>query len=81
MGSRKACARATRGVSKAKKHGDSSSSNPTTKKFRSQYNSLNKIAKEVPNKKNSKKRVLKKLAKDALSSQKKVDSQEKESSQ
>ena len=40
MGKRPAAAKATRGVAKAKGHVQSSSSNPKTKKFRSQYSNF-----------------------------------------
>jgi hypothetical protein len=52
MGKRPAAAKATRGVSKVKVRVQSSSSNPKTTKFRSQYNSLSVIAKGGPSKRN-----------------------------
>lgn len=73
MGKRVASAKATRGVSKAKNHGDSSSSNPKTKKFRSQYNSLVTIAKGGPSRKIIRDQDMKKLAKNALEQKKKLD--------
>uniref|UniRef100_A0A6G1S8V9 RRP12-like protein n=1 Tax=Aceria tosichella TaxID=561515 RepID=A0A6G1S8V9_9ACAR len=55
MGKRPAASKATRGVSKAKVKVQSSSSNPKSTKYRSQYNNLSVIAKGGPSKKNDSK--------------------------
>ena len=73
MGKRPAASKATRGVSKAKKRIQSSSSNPKSTKFRSQYNSLTVIAKGGPSKKTLSKETSKRLAKAAGESQKILD--------
>lgn len=73
MGKRPASSKATRGVSKAKRPVQSSSSNPKTRKFRSQYNSLSVIAKGGPSKKVQNKEAVRKLAKDATERQKLLD--------
>ena len=74
MAKRSAASKATRGVSKAKKkHVQSSSSNPKTHKFRSQYNSLAVIAKGGPSKKFQNKDALKKITKDAMDRKKILD--------
>lgn len=66
MGKRPASAKATRGAMKGKRPISSSSSNPKTTKFRSQYNSLAVIARGGPSKKANTKDALKKVAKDAV---------------
>lgn len=66
MGKRAAASKATRGASKGKRPISSSSSNPKTTKFRSQYNSLAVIAKGGPSKKAQNKDALKRATKDAL---------------
>lgn len=73
MGKRPASSRATRGASKGRKPPSSSSSNPKTHKFRSQYNSLATIAKGGPSKKTQNKESIKKLAKDAIERKKLLD--------
>lgn len=70
MGKRSASSKATRGVSKAKKYIKSSSSNPTTNKFRSQVKSLAAIAKGGISKKPRDERSKKKLANAGESSSK-----------
>lgn len=65
-----ASAKATRGAMKGKRPISSSSSNPKTTKFRSQYNSLAVIARGGPSKKTLSKDALKKAAKNALDRQK-----------
>lgn len=70
MGKRPAAAKATRGVSKAKSRVQSSSSNPKTTKFRSQYNSLSVIAKGGPSKKNEDAKSKKDSNRDAKNRQK-----------
>lgn len=69
MGKRAASSRATRGVSKGKKV-VSSSSNPKTRKFRSQYNNLAIIAKGGPSKKIQNKEAIKNVAQTATDRQK-----------
>ena len=66
MGKRAAASKATRGVSKAKNKVQSSSSNPKTKKFRSQYNNLAVIAKGGPSKKLTDNVSAQKAAKQAI---------------
>lgn len=73
MGKRPASSKATRGASKGKKPISSSSSNPKTRKFRSQYNSLAVIAKGGPSKKSQNKEATKNLAKDAVERKKLLD--------
>lgn len=73
MGKRPASSKATRGASKGKKV-ISSSSNPKTKKFRSQYNSLAVIARGGPSKKAQNKEALKTITKSAVDRQKLVSS-------
>lgn len=73
MGRRPASSKATRGASKGKKPISSSSSNPKTKKFRSQYNSLAVIAKGGPSKKSQNKEATKNLAKEAVERRKLLD--------
>lgn len=73
MGKRPASAKAARGVSKGKRPINSSSSNPKTNKFRSQYNSLAVIAKGGPSKKSQNKESVKKIAKDAVDRRKFLD--------
>lgn len=67
MGKRPAASKATRGASKAKANRvQSSSSNPRTRKFRSQYNSLAVIAKGGPSKKIQDAKSSKKLSNGAV---------------
>lgn len=75
MGKRPAASKATRGVSKAKSRVQSSSSNPKTTKYRSQYNSLSVIAKGGPSKKNADKDAKSKKgrSKDAKNNKKFLD--------
>lgn len=65
MGKRPSSAKATRGASHGKRPVSSSSSNPQTTKFRSQYNSLAVIAKGGPSKRVQNKEAMRKLAVDA----------------
>lgn len=70
MAKRAASSKATRGASKGRKVASSSSSNPKTRKFRSQYNSLAIIAKGGPSKKAQNKEANKNAARSAADRQK-----------
>lgn len=74
---RPSSAKATRGVSKARKPVCSSASNPKSNKYRSQYNSLAVIAKGGPSKKAQNQKSLQKRAKDATERKKLLDGLEK----
>lgn len=73
MGKRPSSAKATRGANKGKRPISSSSSNPKTTKFRSQYNSLAVIARGGPSKKTQNTTALKKAAQEALNRKRALD--------
>lgn len=72
MGKRPAASKSTRGVSKAKVHVQSSSSNPKTRKFRSQYSNLAVIEKKDQPKK-VKNAIRNKPSKKVIVPQKSID--------